>query len=318
VGVTGKLQHSATDGVIPLVPAADMKSGGIFLLERAEQGPLTLLAGIRSDLAQVSPDGYTARAFDAFTWSAGAAWHLTDAVSVTGNVGTAWRAPTLFELYASGPRLGEARYEIGREDLDKETSLNLDAGVRWQADRVRGHVAVYRNDFEHFLYIQPSDQVRDGYQVFYYQQADARLEGTEGSLEVEAAPFLTVYARGDYVRGTNQTEDEPLPLMPPRRITGGAEIHGAWPSGDSWAFLGAEVESVAKPDRLNPFDFAVDGYTLLHFSAGWRGDWMGREAGVDLRVRNAANTEYRAFLSRYKAFALNPGRDVVLRVRMSF
>ncbi len=77
--------------------------------------------------------------------------------------------------------------------------------------------------------------------------------------------------------------DEPLPLMPPRSVTGGAEVHGAWPSTDDWTFVGAEVENVAKPDRLNPFDIPVDGYTLVNVSAGWRGEWMGREAGVDLQ-----------------------------------
>jgi len=318
IGVTGKLQHSATDGVIPLIPAADMMSGGVFLLERAEKGPVTLLAGVRGDLAQTDAVGHAARHFDAFTWSAGAAWRLTGSVSLTGNVGTAWRAPTLFELYASGPRLGEARYEIGDANLHKETSLNLDGGVRWQGDRVRGHVAVYRNRFDRFLFIQPTDEIRDGYRVFYYRQADARLQGGEGSLEVEAAPWLTLSASGDLVRGTNETVDEPLPLMPPRRIIGGAEVHGAWPSTEDWTFGGVEVENVAKPDRLNPFDIPVDGYTLVHVTAGWRGEWMGREAGVDLRVRNAANTSYKDFLSRYKAFALNPGRDVVLRVRMAF
>ncbi len=318
IGVTGKLQHSATDGVIPLVPIADMMSGGIFLLERADEGPVTLLAGVRGDLAQIDAVGHSARHFDAFTWSAGAAWHLTGSVSLTGNVGTAWRAPTLFELYASGPRLGEARYEIGRANLHKETSLNLDGGVRWESDRVRGHMAVYRNKFDNFLFIQPTDEIREGYRVFNYEQADARLQGGEGSIDVEATPWLTLSARGDFVRGTNQTVDEPLPLMPPRSVTGGAEVHGAWPSTEDWTFVGAEVQTVAKPDRLNPFDVPVDGYTLVNVSAGWRGEWMGREAGVDLRVRNAANTSYKDFLSRYKAFALNPGRDVVLRVRMEF
>jgi len=31
-------------------------------------------------------------------------------------------------------------------------------------------------------------------------------------------------------------------------------------------------------------------------------------------VKNVLNTSYRDFLSRYKTFALNPGRNIVLRV----
>jgi hypothetical protein len=33
-------------------------------------------------------------------------------------------------------------------------------------------------------------------------------------------------------------------------------------------------------------------------------------------VRNATNVSYRSFLSRYKEFALDPGRNVVLRISL--
>ncbi|HKJ03685.1 MAG TPA: TonB-dependent receptor, partial [Longimicrobiales bacterium] len=318
VGFTGRLQHSRTGGVVPLIPGADQQGAGLFVLERATTGAFTFLGGLRADVARVSPDGHPRRAFNTLTWSAGTAIQVAPEVSLTGNVGTAWRAPTLFELYASGPRLGEARYEIGRDDLGAERSLNVDAGLRWDGPRVRAQLSVYRNDFRDFLFIQPTQEVQDGYQVYRYDQADAVLQGAEASLDVEATSWLSLSTRGDYVRGTNQTRDEPLPLMPPRRFTLGAEVHRAWPTPDGWAYAGGEVETVAQPDRLNPLDLAVDGYTLLNVTAGVRGTWRGREAGVDLRVRNAADVEYRDFLSRYKAFALNPGRDVVLRLRMAF
>jgi len=316
VGVTGKLQSSATDGVIPVVPGASQSAGGIFLLERLDRGPLTLLGGLRADLAGLDADDHPARSFQAFTWSAGAAWRLVEGISLTANAGTAWRAPTLFELHASGPRLGEARYEYGDPSLDEERSFNLDGGLSWRASRIRGHMAAYRNDFSDFLFIQPTDRTVDGFQVFEYRQAEALLTGGEASLEVDAAPWLTLTGKGDYVRGTNETRDEPLPLMPPRRLVFGGEVHGAWPGVGSWAYLGGEVENVAPPDRLNPFDYAVDGYTLVNLSGGLRGTFMGRDGAVELRVRNVAATEYKDFLSRYKRFALNPGRDVVLRLRM--
>jgi len=50
------------------------------------------------------------------------------------NVGRAWRAPTLFELFAHGPHIGEARYEQGDSTLRAETSRSVDVGLR-VADR---------------------------------------------------------------------------------------------------------------------------------------------------------------------------------------
>ena len=318
VGVSGEIQGSTTDGVLPVIPGADARSGALFLLERFQRGGLTVQAGLRGDLKEVDADARPSRAFEAVTWSAGAAWNLLGDLTLSGNVGTAWRAPTLFELYASGPRLGEGRYEIGDATLDEERSLNLDAGLRFDGERVRGQLSVYRNDFEDFLFIQPTDREQDGYPVFEYRQAEALLTGGELSLEADATPWLTLSGRGDMVRGTNETRDEPLPLMPPLRVVAGAEVHGPWPVRDGWGYLGGEVEHVAEPDRLNPLDLSVDAYTLVHLRAGLRGRLLGRETALELRVRNAGNAEYRDFLSRYKAFALNAGRDVVLRLRMSF
>lgn len=318
VGVTGELQDSKTEGVIPVIPGASQQSAGVFLLERAVAGRWTFLGGLRGEVAGVDADGYGKRFFTTVTWSAGSVLRLTDGLSLTGNVGSAWRPPTLFELYASGPRLGEGRYEIGDPNLDEERSITVDAGLKWDIPRVQGSLSAYWSEFDGFLFIQPTGEERDGYQVYRYEQADATVRGAEASVEVEAAPWLSFSGRGDYVWGNNSTADEPLPLMPPRRLHVGAEWHRAWPGPGGWTYAGAEVENVASPERLNPLDLAVDGYTLVHLSAGVRGVWLGREVGLDLRVKNVGNVEYRDFLSRYKAFALNPGRDVVLRLRMAF
>ena len=39
-------------------------------------------------------------------------------------------------------------------------------------------------------------------------------------------------------------------------------------------------------------------------------------ARVDLSIRNATNVSYRSFLSRYKEFALDPGRNVLIRLSL--
>ncbi len=53
---------------------------------------------------------------------------------------------------------------------------------------------------------------------------------------------------------------------------------------------------------------------LLHLGGGLSHDVRGRTLSVDVRVRNALNTRYNDFLSRYKLFAYEPGRNVVLRL----
>ncbi len=315
VGVSGEYQQSLTSGEIPLIPDASTGSAGAFALERWDTGPITLLAGGRVDYEGVRGDGAASRSWTAVTWDAGAVWRPFAHVAINANVGSAWRPPTLFELFADGPRLGEGRYEIGSTSLDAEHSLNLDAGIRWTGDRISAQLAAYRNTFDGYLFVQPTADTINGYQVFNYDQAGATLEGGEASISVEATDFLALAARADYVRGQNDDRDEPLPLIPPKRFDLRARFHGAWGPAGAPAYVSIQGQHVAAPERLNPYDFDVAAYTLLDLGAGTAVGIGGRMFEVDLTVHNALNTEYRGFLSRYKRFALDPGRDIVLRVR---
>ncbi|MEP6906308.1 MAG: hypothetical protein ABI875_09485, partial [Gemmatimonadales bacterium] len=108
---------------------------------------------------------------------------------------------------------------------------------------------------------------------------------------------------------------EPLPLMAPARTAGGIDFH----VNPTWAtsfFTGGEAEYVARQNRPGPDDFVTGSYTLLNFDVGVEKSLRGRPTRLELGVRNAADTRYRSFLSRYKEFALEPGRNIIIRVSM--
>ena len=319
LGVSGVAQSNDTRGRVPLVPDARVRSGAVFGFEQASLGRVRVLAGARVDVRHLSLAAQT-RDYTAFAGNVGIVYGI-GAAALTANVGRAWRAPTLFELFSNGPHLGEARYEIGDAGLEPEAGTNLDVGVRWQSGRVRAELAAYRNAVDRYIFITPTDSFvtvstspPDSLRVYRYQQADARLLGGEAELEVAVAAALSVRARADAVRGTNQATRQPLPLMPPARLALGAELHR---TGVGWAhraYAGAEVEVATRQTRLNSLDIPTGGYTLLNLSAGLTRPMLGRIGRVDLAVQNVANVSYRSFLSRYKEFALDPGRNVVLRV----
>src|SRR2546422_2833698 len=105
-------------------------------------------------------------------------------LALTGNLGRAWRAPTLFELFANGPHLGEARYEIGQPGLRPEAGTNVDVGLRWQARGVRIELAAFRNSIGRFIFITPPHSFvftspTHSLRVYRYEQPDARLGGAQ-------------------------------------------------------------------------------------------------------------------------------------------
>jgi outer membrane receptor protein involved in Fe transport len=326
-GVSGTAQSHDTRGPIPLVPDARVRSAALFGFEQASLGRVRILAGARVDVRHLAADanaklGLSAqtRDYTAFAGNVGMVYGVGEA-ALTANVGRAWRAPTLFELFSNGPHLGEARYEIGDAGLKPEAGTNLDLGVRWQGGRVRAELAAYRNAIDRFIFITPTDSFvtvstspLDSLRVYRYRQADARLVGGEAELEVAVTAALSARARADAVRGTNQATGDPLPLVPPARAALGAELHRTGLAWADRAYAGAEVAVATRQTRLNPLDIPTGGYALLNLSAGLVRPMLGRIGRVDIAVKNVTNVSYRSFLSRYKEFALNPGRDIVLRV----
>lgn len=333
IGASGLIQENDSRGIEPLVPDARTGSVALFAFERLSLGRLALLAGARGDARHLRASANSSlaladqsRSYTAATGDIGAVYLLHPSLALALNVGAAWRAPNLFELFANGPRIGEGRYEIGDPALGPERSFNVDASVRWDGPLVQAELAAFDTRVADFIYSAPTSATQDNLRVFRYASGDARLIGGEASVRVMATELLTVRGRLDAVRGTNTTTDDPLPQMPPLRAALGAEMHGA---RRGHPYVSAEVERVARSSRLSAserdasvlpgrYPLATDARTLLALGAGDSVPLAGRVTRLDLQVNNATNTRYRDFLSRYKEFAYAPGANVVLRASTMF
>jgi len=84
------------------------------------------------------------------------------------------------------------------------------------------------------------------------------------------------------------------------------------------AHAGVDVEFAGEQTRLGQFDTATDSYTLVGLDAGIARRIGAHPVRLDVRVRNLADTRYKSFLSRYKGFALDPGRNILVRLSAEF
>ena len=342
LGVSGLLQRHDSRGIIPLVPDATTASGGAFAFERPAIGRLALLVGVRGDLRHLTADAdirldleHGTRSWNAFSGDASVVYRLLPSLALAVNVGQAWRAPALFELYANGPRPGEGRYECGSSSLDPETSLNSDASLRWESSRAHADASAFHTRISDYIYIAPTDGTIDGLRVYRYAHADATLVGGEASASVVATDALTLRGRVDAVRGT-KTDDDPLPLVPPLRAVLGAvlggelggELHGH-AGRHGIPYVSADEEYTARQTRLSQaerdatletgrFPLQTNAYTLVDIGTGMSLSLVGRTTDVSVRARNATNARYRDFLNRYKEFAYAPGANVIVRLSSSF
>ena len=325
VGVSGTYQNNDSRGPEPIVPDGWIRSGALFALEQVTLGRVGIAVGGRLDTRHLHADrnaelgnGADARDYTVASASGGASYTPINGLTFRANVGRAWRAPTLFELYSNGPRIGEALYEVGRADLVPETSLNLDGGAEFATQTFRLSVSAYRNRIDDFIFVAPTGEFRDGLRIYEHQQAPAVLWGGEVGLAVRPLEVLTLRGRADYVNGTNVSTHEPLPLMPPPSGAVEAEVASGRMGWAGRSYLNVETEVFTKQTRLSAFDYPTDAYALINFGGGVSPTMAGRLFRLDVQVHNLLDTAYKSYLSRYKEFALNPGRNVTVRLGTSF
>jgi iron complex outermembrane recepter protein len=331
VGTTVMQQGNQTIGKAFLIPGFDLYQGAVFGQEEWSRDRLTVTAGARGDVFQQttiafadagirSPAG--TKSWSGFAGSVGASWRFSDAWQSSVRVARAWRPPTVNERYAQGVHHGSAQYELGQADLRAERSLGVEAGLRYVGTTRSLDVAVYDNTVRDFIFLQPRDPVvtlRGTFPAFNYAQTRARLRGVEVAARWSPVERLELQATGTMVRGTNRATAQPLFDMPADRALLQARVNGRRAALGAW-HLGLGSVLVRRQDGVPEgtiYTLPTAGYALLQIEAGMTAARLFRQPiDVSLSVTNALDTRYRDYLSRYRLFVNDPGRDVVMRVRV--
>jgi len=171
-GLTGRIGAEAvlidqeSRGAVALTPGGEITKFAVFALEEASFGNLIVNTGARFDyieteadpektaqpdfFATVSPDLLT-RDYTVFSGSFGAVYRLGNDLSLTANVSRGFRAPSIFELFVNGVHGGVSAVQRGDPTLDAETSLSIDAAIRYEGDRARFKLTGYVNDIQDYI-----------------------------------------------------------------------------------------------------------------------------------------------------------------------
>lgn len=341
VGVSAYRTRFDKFGTETLIPNSTTDNLGVFAFEQVEAGRWNFTVGGRYDYRRldVESDADIAvaadtRTYHSVTGSLGALWHAADAVALVANVGRGFRAPSSFELFAHGVHEGTLAFERGNPNLDTEKSLNTDLAIRVQSSSVSAEIGGFVNLIQDYIFTVPSGTTdsASGLQIYDVTQGDARLTGVEAAVEVHPTPYLHVSGTADYVHGQNVTTGQPLPSMPPFRVTYTLRFEGFPEGALAHPYLSIGGETYARQTRLDPaeaqfFAQAFDGagyrpagYTLVHLSGGLTLRAGGREMHVDVTLRNALDQAYADFLSRVKTAVRNPGqgRNLIVRLTTEF
>lgn len=333
VGVGGLFKQYAPFGEEALTPAADTRSGGIFVFQ---DFPLAagdsarvphLHVGARYDVYSLAPETEArfgpleARRFENVSGSVGVTYPVAADVSLNANVSRAFRAPTVEELYANGVHVARGVYEIGSDALKSEANSGGEVLLRVRRPGVSAQVSAFYNKIDNYVNLDfVGDTLVEGETVplARYAQEDASLRGFEGEIEAEAIPRLILGAMGDMVRGRLES-GEPLSFMPAARIGLKARYDdGRFSAGADYRHVFEQSDVPRAATERDPSAVATEAYDLFDLSAGWTLIRGGLVHNITLRLDNAFDSRYRDATSRIKHFAFNPGRNASLVYRMLF
>ena len=334
VGVSGTRQGNISPGRSFLIPQYRLYTGGLFALEEVSWSRLTLTAGVRLDdrwqhayqygaPVVISPDD--TRNYVGFSGSLGASFKMTAPGRSPATASRAWRPPNVNERFSQGVHHGTAQYEIGDSSLVPERSLNADLTLRHLGARTRLELSTYSNWIDDYIFLRPRDPVftvRGFYPAYNFAHTDARLRGVELSAQYDPAQWLSLYVGANTVRGTDRLIDEPLYDMPADRYTASVRLFGPTSRHVIGSYLELGGMFVAAQNRVPSvtiYKLPTAGYQVFNAEIGASALTVGRtRIEPSLAVRNLFDTNYRDYLSRYRLFVDEPGRDVVLRFTVPF
>jgi iron complex outermembrane receptor protein len=219
-------------------------------------------------------------------------------------------------LYADGPHIGTNAYEVGDSALDNELSNGVDITLRHRGNRISSEVTVFANQFDGYIYENPTGQEEDELPVYAFVQRDARLHGAEARavfhLHNDEHGHLDLTVGGDLVRARNTTDRTDLPRTTPARLHAALDWHrGSWRAGTT-------VRHVFEQERLAPEEIGTDSHTLWSVYAGYR--WFSDHGTWDFLIqgKNLTDADARVHSSFLKDVVPLAGRSIDVSLRFTF
>ena len=330
-------------GVVPVIPNFASVGYGAFAIEKYHKDKWNAEAGLRYDYKYLSADGYDMYSqryggkhdFHNITYSLGGAWQATPHTALSSNIGVAWRAPQVNELYSSGLHHGAGTYNLG------EASLSPETGAKWITSLSYTHpergiyltADAYVQLIKNYIYDYPTGETRTlfsgVYPIFQYTQADALFRGVDIDASLRLAQWgafaqrLSYGLRGSVVFANELKTDRYFPFIPAPRLSQSLE----WKAQPKGLFQTLEASIghtfVAKQTRFEPSQELVattpDAYHLFEAAVGGT-IAIGEQQTLSVRLscENLFNQLYKEYTNRFRYYAHDLGRNVYLRLNYNF
>ena len=314
-------------GVVPLIPNYTEYDLGIYAIQKYRNGNWTAEAGIRFDNQETRASGYDYtgklygghHVFSNFSYNLGTSYRFNEQLKVTSNLGLAWRAPHVHELYSNGNELGSGMFVMGDSTMHSEQSTKWVTSLSYRSAFAEVRVDAYLQWINGYIYDEPLKGryvtvISGSYPLFQYKQTDAFFRGIDFDVRLRPIQHVEYHLLSGLIWANEKQTGNYLPYIPSARF----DHDITWEDirvGKGNAWLQLKHRLVLKQTRFNPandlIDFTPPTYNLFGLEAGI--DWPLGERNklrMLLAADNLFNNEYKEYTNRSRYYAHDMGRDI--------
>jgi iron complex outermembrane recepter protein len=259
------------------------------------------------------------------SFAAGISYQLTTAWKLNSNISSAWRPPSINELYADGLHAGLATYEKGNPNLQAERSYNVELGIKHQNEKWQAELNVFRNYMDNYIYRLPTKTIvtnfRGSFPLFEWSQTNAVIYGSELLFNYQLSKSFSANLNASFLYADDISHARPLIFIPANRSKLSLSYEKDAIGKFQKLFFTASYTLVSQQNRYpDSLDWTTPpgAYGLFDINAGFQINLKKQPIKISMGIQNLFDTSYRDYLSRYRYFSLDPGRNIILRVIIPF
>ena len=319
-------KNQAGTGIVPIIPNYTEYDFGTYFIQKYMYKQWNAELGVRFDNQETQARGYDytskpygkSHSFSNLSYNLGVHYTPSAHWSLTSNLGLAWRAPHVYELYSNGSELGSGMFTIGNDSMRSEQSTKWITSATYKNNVINLKVDAYLQWINGYIYDEPSHQlitvISGAYPLFRYKQTNAFFRGIDVDLKLKPTANIEYHLLTSFIKANEQHTHNYLPYIPSTRIDHNLTWHNI-KVGKASLWIQAKHRFVAKQNRFNPesdlISFTPPAYHLF-------GGECGAEYKIGatqklrfvLAVDNLLNKEYKEYTNRSRYYAHDMGRDI--------
>lgn len=323
------------NGVTPVIPNHISENYAVYVLQTYQKTPWKAEVGLRYDYRFLNLAGFNSfseyysakKEFKNFTYSLGINYEPRKWLSITSNIGWAWRPPEANELFMDGYNHGIAIYYLGNKDLKAERGVKWTHKILFSFPKTNWEISAFVQKIDGFIYEVPSGQYRTTfsgvYPIFRFRQDSAFFKGADLVFSQTISSKISYQANASVVYAHNSDNGKPLPMIPSERIFQNIKYQIPSIGRLENSYVQIEHTWVNQQKRFNPqqdlVQYTPAAYHLLGLKVGTAYEWApGKTIYLDLSIHNVLNTLYKEYTDRFRYFAHLPGRQIQFVTTINF